>query len=434
MSSPYGSQDSFAYGLYDQFKETQTQGTDVASEGLVPDGSRDNTIGTDPSTQQRMPGQSEKLDFCPLSEWDKENTYDEDPPSYIHYLIEWKVTVNNRVVSKDTEQDVVLAPAVYWRIALQPKLEKLLCRKLAKNRPVRSEDTNVVISVTERSQRDLAKRFEDTNVDWSVVERQVVSWSDFFRAGKKLRVYISFNYVETSQPLATSSRKTGKRGASSTTQQMLAERDTQLEAERESSGQPSIWRDVYELMRCPQRSCNSGPHCWRDPLGKKHYKLTTHHLRSLIQHVEQGLVLQTHNDVPEEVRQQLYAEEQKAIEKRQKLPSTSAANFPPINITNVMPAASYQTPPLEGSPAGTPVPDLASISAPAYRLDLPGPRDDAVEDYCAWQQSKVNRPTLKVEYQKACDVIIEDGMDLELIHQDPNPDFLIKRGIKRGIA
>jgi hypothetical protein len=25
-------------------------------------------------------------------------------------------------------------------------------------------------------------------------------------------------------------------------------------------------------------------------------------------------------------------------------------------------------------------------------------------------------------------------MDLELIHQDPSPDFLIKRGIKRGIA
>jgi hypothetical protein len=342
--------------------------------------------------------------------------------------------VNNRVVSKDTEQDVVLAPAAYWRVVFQPKLEKMLSRKLARNRPVRSEDTSIVISVTERSQRDLAKRFDDTNVDWSVVERQLVSWSNFYRAGKKLRVYISFNYVGSSQLSATSSRKTGKRGSSSTTQHMLAERDAQLEAERESSGQPSIWRDVYELMRCPQKSCNSGPHCWCDPVGKKHYKLTTHHLRSLIQHVEQGLVLQTHVDVPEEVRQQLYAEEQKAIEKRQKPPSASAANFPPINITNVMPAAPYQTPPLEGVRADTPVPDLASISAPTCRLDLPGPRDEAVEDYCAWQQSKVKKPALKVEYQKACDVIIEDGMDLELIHQDPNPDFLIKKGIKRGIA
>jgi hypothetical protein len=27
-----------------------------------------------------------------------------------------------------------------------------------------------------------------------------------------------------------------------------------------------------------------------------------------------------------------------------------------------------------------------------------------------------------------------DCMDLELIHQDPNPEFLIKAGVKRGIA
>ena len=31
-------------------------------------------------------------------------------------------------------------------------------------------------------------------------------------------------------------------------------------------------------------------------------------------------------------------------------------------------------------------------------------------------------------------MIIEDGMDLELIRRDPNPDFLIKKGVKRGTA
>jgi hypothetical protein len=31
-------------------------------------------------------------------------------------------------------------------------------------------------------------------------------------------------------------------------------------------------------------------------------------------------------------------------------------------------------------------------------------------------------------------MIIEDGIDLELIRQDPNLDFLIKGGVKRGIA
>jgi hypothetical protein len=70
---------------------------------------------------------------------------------------------------------MVLAPASYWRLLLQPKLEKLLDRKLAKNRPVKSEDTNIVISVNKCGQDDLIKRFDNTNVDWLVVERQLVA-------------------------------------------------------------------------------------------------------------------------------------------------------------------------------------------------------------------------------------------------------------------
>jgi hypothetical protein len=338
--------------------------------------------------------------------------------------------VNNREVSKDTEQDLVLALSSYWGLFLKPNLDKVVMRKmLAKNRTIKPEDTKVELVVTERSERNVTKRFDDTNIDWVVIERQLVQWGDLFHAGKKLRVNISFNYnyVESGQPSAISSRKGDKRGLSSTTQRMLAEGTEQRNAEEESSGQPSVWRDVYSLMRCPVGSCNSGPHCWCDPVGKKHYKLRTHHLRSLIQHVEQGHVLQTHDDVPEEIRQQLYTEEQQLIERHQKPSGTSAANCP-INITNVLP-----TPlPLVSSLAGTPASD--SISAPLNRLDIPRPRDKAVEDYCAWQQSQVGNPELKAEYQKAYKVIIDDSMDLELIHQYPDPEFLIKGGIKRGAA
>jgi hypothetical protein len=35
---------------------------------------------------------------------------------------------------------------------------------------------------------------------------------------------------------------------------------------------------------------------------------------------------------------------------------------------------------------------------------------------------------------KACNVMIEASTDLELIHQDQNPDFLIEKGVKRPIA
>src|SRR5881392_816746 len=77
---------------------------------------------------------------------------------------------------------------------------------------------------------------------------------------------------------------------------------------------------------------------------------------------------------------------------------------------------------------------MPQIPITINRLDIPGTRDEAVEEYCAWQQMQVKKFDLKAEYQKACDYIIEDGLYLELIHQDQDPDFLMKRGIKRGIA
>jgi uncharacterized membrane-anchored protein len=61
-------------------------------------------------------------------------------------------------------------------------------------------------------------------------------------------------------------------------------------------------------------------------------------------------------------------------------------------------------------------------------------RDDAVKEYCAWQKSQNKRPELKLKYQKACDVIIKKGLDLELICQNPNPKFLINKDVLEGIA
>ena len=91
---------------------------------------------------------------------------------------------------------------------------------------------------------------------------------------------LSFNYVEEgNQSVTTSWRKGSRKQASPVTQQMLHERTAQLEAEQDSSGQPSIWRNVYNLLRCPGPPCNLRPHCWRDPVGKRRYKLKTHHLR-----------------------------------------------------------------------------------------------------------------------------------------------------------
>jgi hypothetical protein len=242
----------------------------------------------DPSQLQTQT-QASKLSFCQLSGWDSKRSYDEDPPIYIQYSIEWKVTVKNRAIMRtDTELNVVLAPADCWECILRRKLENVLRKK---NKPLRSEDTTVVVLVAARSERDLLLRYDDTSIEWAVIEKQLIAWSELFRAGKKLRLNISFNYVETSRSTTTSLQRVERGGHSSTTQQMLAGRDVQLDAEEASSGRPSIFVNVYRLMRCPGHPCRLGPYCWVDPDGKKHYKLFRPHLENLVEYVEQGHTL-----------------------------------------------------------------------------------------------------------------------------------------------
>ena len=126
MSSPVPSNDTDPYEPWDLFESSSQQNTQV-----------------------------NKLELCRYTDWDPDRTYDEDPPIYIHYSIEWKIAVNNRaIMPKNTEQDLVLEPAAYWEHFLGAKLKNAWLRK---KRPLSSEDTTAVVSVTERSEQDLMK-------------------------------------------------------------------------------------------------------------------------------------------------------------------------------------------------------------------------------------------------------------------------------------
>jgi hypothetical protein len=66
---------------------------------------------------------------------------------------------------------LVLEPATYWEHFLEDKLKSVL---LKKKQPLVSDDTTVVVLVTDRKIQDLEKRFDKTSIDWSLIQKQLV--------------------------------------------------------------------------------------------------------------------------------------------------------------------------------------------------------------------------------------------------------------------
>jgi hypothetical protein len=174
--NPYGTQDCWGAFIDGQSVDAAMIDSSSAPASFPP---------TPPSPSYQTPptlsqprSHPDKLRFVEWDEWEAMNSYEEDVPSCLHYRIVWKVVVNSKVISTDTEQDVVLNPVLYWHMVLFPKLEKLLRKKLPQNRQVRCDDTGVVVSVSARTESDLVKRFDDLSIDWSVIARTLMGWGE----------------------------------------------------------------------------------------------------------------------------------------------------------------------------------------------------------------------------------------------------------------
>jgi hypothetical protein len=68
-----------------------------------------------------------------------------------------------------------------------------------------------------------------------------------------------------------------------------------------------------------------------------------------------------------------------------------------------------------------------SVEAVTEPLSIHGLRDITLKEYTSWQQSQVSDPILKTEYIKAYEMAMEDGLDLEQIYKDQNPDFFTNK-------
>lgn len=216
---------------------------------------------------------------------------------------------------------------------------------------------------------------------------------------------------------------------------MLSDRDARIDAEF-TSGQPTAWRDVYRKMRCLGSCKNKDWYCWQDPNGRKHYPLESYHLTRLAKLVEAGrLDLDSHDDVPSEIREQLYARKHKRREKEQKASEYSSVEPAgrSINI-NFLPSRSPQSSVL-ATPAGSPplLPHPSSeLIDPIVFPDLP--LEVVAEEYSSWQKSQVVSQRYKDDIDKARHIALENGLDLKQIHGDQDPDFFIKHRVKIGVA
>ncbi|PLB48765.1 hypothetical protein P170DRAFT_358663, partial [Aspergillus steynii IBT 23096] len=116
----------------------------------------------------------------------------------------------------------------------------------------------------------------------------------------------------------------------------------------------------------------------------KHYGLRKSHLMKLISYVDAGGKLDSHDEVPEGIRQALYVEAQQKLERAS-------------NKTNNQVAL------------GAPYP---------ININLLAPQDDAVKAYCEWHELQVTDEKRKADWRKACNITLSNGLDLELVEED----------------
>ena len=114
--------------------------------------------------------------------------------SQLHYLIDWKATLDNQVAKRVTQPDLVRAPSLYWQQTLEGKVKDVKCRSAFCNQRARLDDTTIMASVNDCSHNALHQHFEGIDIDWTLIERQLFQWNNLLRKGKKLKLDICINY------------------------------------------------------------------------------------------------------------------------------------------------------------------------------------------------------------------------------------------------
>lgn len=135
-----------------------------------------------------------------------------------------------------------------------------------------------------------------------------------------------------------------------------------------------------------------------------------------------GNKLDGHNDIPDQVRQQLYAEADQRASRCQ------GRTLAPMQQLQADTQAIITTPEQASSTAATITPAVLES------LDIPGPHEDAIRNYVTWQQGQATSDEWISQYAKAGDILLKQGFKLGLFYERQLVDLLTDGGILRGIA
>ena len=108
------------------------------------------------------------MPFVPYEDWIPDQVYDNLPPSCIYYCIEWKLTVNRRIIAKQTENDLVVVPSDFWTEELFSKIVDIV---KSTGKTCEANTIIIAISINDYSEYDITKRFAKLDINRLVIER-----------------------------------------------------------------------------------------------------------------------------------------------------------------------------------------------------------------------------------------------------------------------
>ncbi|KAF6798882.1 hypothetical protein CSOJ01_12585 [Colletotrichum sojae] len=97
---------------------------------------------TSPHSQLRpsVPG---ALPFLDYRRWAPGQSYDEQPPRWMLYTMQWKLTLNSRKAVEQTEQNLAISPSDFWKEVLSSKVGEIVA---SKKKPYETSATTIVMS------------------------------------------------------------------------------------------------------------------------------------------------------------------------------------------------------------------------------------------------------------------------------------------------